>query len=683
MSTVFASGFFLLAAAILIDVIGGVGRRALRGWPYLLSGVAAVLFTVVGAAGLSGDRTNVSLDEFLGFGATALRVDRLSGLFLVISFAVAVPVAAVSITWARRHPEQVRARGLASACALTFGSVAAIVTANNVFCFVFAWESLTLAFYLLTAHDRTKSGRSTAAVITAVLGKLSGVSLTVGMLLLAARSGSFALSAFASVPRGGARDVAYLLLIIGFAVKVGILPLHVWMPRGYAAAPGPMRAVMAGVAVNVGFYGMWRTLALLGQPPDWLVIMLLLLAALTAFLGIAHTTVQTRLTEVVAYSSVENGGLITVGYSIALVGAALSQPRLVAVGLVAGTLQTVAHAVAKSLLFCAVSGIESATGTTTLDELRGVGHRLKWSGTGLAVGAITLAGLPLTLGFVSEWFLLEALMQQFRVGHLTFALPLAVAGALVALTAGFAAVAFVRIVGLTVLGPRGWHEVGVQPDIGWLARCGVAVLALGCVGIAAVTPLEMRVLIAGLSPIVGTNVLRGVFGDPMWVLQPVYPDFSILSPSWLIIAMPVLGLCTLVLAVVFARRRFWAVRQVPAWRSATGGVAGENQYTPFGFANPTRKVLANVLLTRSELRTVEQESGGQIDEVHRDAAGAHLGYTVDVVEVVERFLYRPLLQPFYAVVRAAKRLQNGKLEAYVGYMLIAFIAVLAVVTALA
>jgi formate hydrogenlyase subunit 3/multisubunit Na+/H+ antiporter MnhD subunit len=263
-NAVFASGFFLLALAIVVDVLGGVGRRAVRGWPYLLCGVSAVLFTAVGAEGIAGGAPRLSLDEFLGFGATALRVDRLSGLFLVISFAVAVPVAAVSITWARRHPEQVRARGLASACALTFGSVAAIMTANNVFCFVFAWESLTLAFYLMTAHDRTRPENATAAVVTGVLGKLSGVSLTVGFLLLAARSGSFTLSTFADLPRSGLRDAAYLLLVLGFAVKVGILPLHVWMPRGYAAAPGPMRAVMAGVAVNVGFYGMWRTLALLG-----------------------------------------------------------------------------------------------------------------------------------------------------------------------------------------------------------------------------------------------------------------------------------------------------------------------------------------------------------------------------------------------------------------------------------
>ena len=147
--------------------------------------------------------------------------------------------------------------------------------------------------------------------------------------------------------------------------------------------------------------------------------------------------------------------------------------------------------------------------------------------------------------------------------------------------------------------------------------------------------------------------------------------------------MPLLLLAVMGMSVTFARGRMFAVRRVPAWRSATGGVAGENQYTPFGFANPTRKVLANLLLTRSELTILERETGGRTDDPHRNAAGAHLGYTSDVVEVVERFLFRPLRGPLMLAVRTAKRMQNGRLAAYLGYMLIALIAVLAVVAGLA
>ncbi|WP_020502520.1 proton-conducting transporter membrane subunit [Sciscionella marina] len=680
MNAVFIAGYACCGLALVVDVVFGVSRPSLRPAPYLLAAVASVLFTLAGAEAMAGHGVTLHLDAFFGFGDSRLVVGRLSGLFLVLVFGVATLVSVVTVHWARR-PGQVRARGLASAQSIALAAIATILSADNVFCFLFAWEALTLSFYLIVAHDRGRAGRPNAANVTVILGKISGAFLLLGFLLLSSRSGSFTISSFTHVSGGGVRDAAYALLLAGFAVKVGVIPFHVWMPRGYAAAPGPLRALLAGVAVNVGFYGMWRTLEVLGRPPVWLVVVLLLLASCTAVLGIVHTTVQTRLTEVVAYSSVENGGLITVGFAVALVGAALAKPQLIGIGLVAATLQMIAHAIAKSLLFCSTATIEAATGTVELEQLRGVGHRLRTSGAGLAVGAVTLAGLPLTVGFVSEWFLLEALMQQFRVGHLYFALPLAISGALVALTVGFAAVAFVRIVGLTVLGPRGWHEVHRQLDAGGVARIGLLVLAFACLAIAAVTPLELTVVTTGLSEIVPRHVLEGVSKSP-WIVQPVYPDFSILSPSWLIIAIPVLALCVLAIAIAFGRHRVWRIRSVPAWRSATSGVAGENQYTPFGFANPTRKVLANVLLTRSELHVLEAETGGQQTDQDHDIETAHLGYTSDVAELVEKLLYRPLLKPFLGLIHIVKRLQNGRLDAYVSYMLIAFVAVLAVVVAL-
>ena len=164
------------------------------------------------------------------------------------------------------------------------------------------------------------------------------------------------------MPHGVARDAAQALLFTGFAVKVGLVPFQVWLPRGYAAAPGPARAIMGGVAVNVGFYGLWRTLALLGAPPAWLTGTLLVLAGLTALLGIAHAAVQPRLQRVIAYSSVENSGLILAGYGVALVGAAIADQRLTAVGLLAGTLQIIAHAAAKSLLFTASAVVTCGEG---------------------------------------------------------------------------------------------------------------------------------------------------------------------------------------------------------------------------------------------------------------------------------------------------------------------------------
>ncbi len=214
-------------------------------------------------------------------------------------------------------------------------------------------------------------------------------------------------------------------------------------------------------------------------------------------------------------------------------------------------------------------------------------------------------------------------------------------------------------------------------------------LAACCLAIAAVTPLEIRAIAAGLSPAVPASLVMGALKSP-WVLQPVFAGFSILSPSWLWVEMPLMLLLVGLFAWAVSGRRLLRVRRVPAWRSATIGVEGADSYTAFGYANPTRRVLAGVLHTRTEVQEVMLEDDESDDgsgapdraDVSPEAA-AHLRYASDVMEVVETYLYRPALGSFMAIVTAAKRLQSGRLDAYLLYMLIALVAVIAVVTALA
>jgi len=685
MSGLFGAGLILLGLA-------AIAGRFQRWWPYLLGAAGSACMAVLGGFALAGRSVQLDVAGWLGDPvpgqqAAALGADRLSGLFLALSFGAAVPVSLAFASWAARSRSA--RRWLGASYGLAVGAVAVIMTARDAFTALFGWEALTLAFYLLAASERNKPGRAGAAQVTFAFGKVSGAALLAGLLLLATRSHSILLASFAHVPGGAARTTAVVLLFGGFAVKAGLVPFQVWLPRGYAAAPGPARAIMAGVCVNVAFYGMWRTFALLGRPPGWLTGGLLVLGALSALLGIAHAAVQNRLSRVIAYSSIENTGLIVTGFGVALTGAGVGDRRLVAAGLLAATLQVVTHTFAKSLLFTSSAGIEAATGADDLEELRGRARRTPWSGFGLAVGSLTLAGLPPTAGFVSEWFLLESLMQQFRVPGLGYRLVLALAGAAVALTVGFAGVTFVRLVGLIVLGRSPESEPG-RAGYGWAGRGAVVVLSAACLGIAAVTPLEIRVIAAGLSPVVPGSLTMGALKSP-WVLQPVFDGFSILSPSWLWIEMPLMLLLTALFTWAVSGRRLLRVRRVPAWRSATVGVEGADSYTAFGYANPTRRVLAGVLHTQAELHEVMMEEHGRDDgsgppdraDPGEEEAAAHLRYASDVMEVVETYFYRPALGFFTSIVTAAKRLQSGRLDAYLLYMLIALVAVIAVATTLA
>ena len=692
MTWVFAAGLILLALAAAADFLGG---RVMRSGPlYLLGAAGAGCLAATGGFALTGRLVTLDVagwlgDPIPGQRAAALAADPLSGLFLAMAFGAALPISVAFASWAwRQGPRPGR---LGASYALALGAVAVIVTARDAFTALFGWETLTVAFYLLAGADRRSRDRAGAAQITFAFGKLSGAALLIGLLLLATRSHSLLLASFTHVPGGAARTTAQVLLLAGFAIKAGLVPFQIWLPRGYAAAPGPARAIMAGVCVNVAFYGMWRTLALLGRAPGWLVGAVLVLGAVTALLGIAHAAVQNRLSRVIAYSSIENTGLIVIGFGVALTGTAVGNRVLVATGLLAATLQMIAHTMAKSLLFTSAAGLEAGAGGDDLELLRARARRTPWSGFGLVVGSVTLAGLPPTVGFVSEWFLLESLMQQFRVPGLGYRLVLALAGASVALTVGFAGVTFVRLVGLVVKRNGPEPVRGLAPlTYGWSGRAAVVVLSACCLGIAAVTPLEIRVIAAGLSPVVPGGLVLGALKSP-WVLQPVFAGFSILSPSWLWLEMPVMLLLVVLFSWAVSGRRLLRVRRVPPWRSATIGVDGLDSYTAFGYANPTRRVLAGVLHTRAEVREVMLEDSDRDEGVgppDRDDAAeqeqaAHLKYASDVIEVVEAYLYRPALRGFLAVVAVAKRLQSGRLDAYLLYMLIALIAVIAVVTALA
>jgi formate hydrogenlyase subunit 3/multisubunit Na+/H+ antiporter MnhD subunit len=675
---VIATGLALAVAAMVIG--WGAGLPGARSTQDLLGAVAwianisaAAAFVIAGAFGLARRAERLNLGGLAGLGPATLSVDALSGLFLVISFGVAIPVLAAAAAPANRHRPR-----LPATVAGALAAVAVIITADNFFVLLFGWEALTVAFYLMAGYDRDLPGRSGASVITVVFGKASGAALLVGALLLAGRTHTFVFTSAAVNPHSAVGQVAYALLLVGFGIKIGLVPAHIWMPRGYGAAAGPARAIMAGVAVNVGFYGMWRTLNVLGAPAVWLTCVVLVIGGLTAILGIAHAAVNPDLAALISWSSVENAGMITAGFGVALVGASANQPTMVAAGLVAGTAQVMAHALAKSLLFTSASTIEQATGTTELDRLGGVVRRLPWAGTGLVIGSLTLAGLPLTAGFVSEWFTLESLMQQFRVSSLAMQLSTALTGALIALTIGIAGVTFVRVVGLTAFGPARIGEPPLDPDLArvdrqWSYRCAVAVLVAGCLGAAAFAPLQVRLIAAGLTPIVGDRA-AGANAKP-WVLQPVFAEFSALSPSWLWIVLPAMALLIAACAAAFAGRNPFRARRVTPWSSASPGVDRGVGYTSFAYATPVRTVLSTVLLTRAELVDTAAESTGP------SPAPFVFTYRVDVVDLVERYFYRPLSSAILFVSRSARRLQSGRLDAYMTYMLVAVLAVLAVVIA--
>lgn len=707
------SAFACLGVAIATDLLLGPRSRWARPAPYILVALANCCLLISGARVMAAPSArNLSLGHLFGAGHTFLVLDGLSAMFLVITSAVALFISMCFVSWSRLAASTSR-RGLGAGYALLVASVPAVILAGDAFSFLFAWELLSVSFYVLIVHKRTSEDHVERGWLALSTAKVSGASLLLGFLILSARSGSFAIASWHAVAPGPARDIAWLLIVVGFAAKIGIAPFSVWMPASYPSAPGPARAALAAVGMNVGIYGLWRFLGVLGHPPLWLAAGVLLTGGATALGGIAFAAVQTDLLRTIAYSSVENAGIIFTAYGVALTGAASGNEPLVALGLLAATLQAVSHALAKAGIFIAAGNAEVAGHTTRLDGISGLAKRLPVSAVTFAASALTLAGLPPSIGFVSEWFVLEALMQQFRVHDLAMRLALAGAGAMVALTAGLAALTFARLAGFSVLGGSGgvgtiWFKgrEGVEgaplrreqngrherarTQEGLFGKLGAAALAASCMAAAAMAPLVVRFIARGLASVVNAGLVRGALRSPM-VLQPVFANFSILSPTWLWIVLGSFLAATFLLTVLVSRGSFLRVRRVPPWMSASTEPTRTASYTSFAYVNPLRHVLANLLQSRTEVRRIPASAalvpagaptGTQAaapDKGYAPPEHARTEYARTVSDPIATWLYHPLRAAWLQAARHAQRLQSGKLAWYMAYMLVALIVLMAVV----
>jgi hydrogenase-4 component B len=437
-----------LVACAAAGLASGFGRRTAAIWIGL---AASVVLAAAGILAVFAERLVWQPFSWLPFGHAGVQVDSLAGLFLIITGLVSAPLFLATRTAGPRlaHP----LRPLLVLC------VIGVIVVDNVFEFLILFELTVVAIYALISVRYADPRAQRAAALTLTLAKLGGGAVLAGMVLLGVQAGTFS---FEQLVHAGpnvssaTRGVCFALLFAGFAVKAALIPLQTWLPGAYAGTDADSSGFVAAVSLNVAFYAMLRVwFGFLGHPAVWWAVVALLIGALTALIGILGGVLQRELRVFVAYSSIENAGLIVADLGLALMGKAQHQPGLVGLGLIAATFQIVAHSFAKAGLFAAVATVEHGTGTSDMERLGGLYRALPAAATATLAGGAALAALPPFSGFVSEWLGLEGLMQGFRVAGTGSHLAIAIAGAMLALTAGLAALAFVRAIGMTFLGmPR-------------------------------------------------------------------------------------------------------------------------------------------------------------------------------------------------------------------------------------
>jgi hydrogenase-4 component B len=455
-------------------------------------------------------------------------------------------------------------------------------------------------------------------------------------------------------PTGGG-DLAFGLFLFGFGVKAGIVPLHVWLPEAHPAAPSSISALMSGVIIKTGVYGIFRFCAF-GLGParlEWALV-ILALGGVSAVLGVLYALMQHDLKRLLAYHSIENIGIILLGLGAGLTSLARGRGELAALGIAASLYHVLNHAVFKGLLFLGAGGVVMATGTRQIEELGGLARRMPWTALFFLVGAAAISGLPLLNGFVSEWLVFQALLYGFHLSSeapVRFLFP--VGGALLALTSALAAACFVKAFGIAFLAlPRSEAAERAQecPRGMLLPQALLAVLcvALGLLPGIVLTGLEtVLASLPGVSP--SPDMIRGASA-----IAPGLGRFDQLAPP--VLALAVLG--AIGIAALLAGRRF-AVRRAPSW-GCGGLLSAANEYTATAFSKPLMMIFSAVYRPTREVSALGEVSPYFPREIR---------YRAEIEPTFERFVYGPLTRGVLAAAERMKVIQAGSLHAYLAYVI--------------
>ncbi len=674
-------GHAITVAAALCAAAGGLAA--------LVAGVGVL----VGAPAPGG-----VLDTNLPFGALSLRLDMLSAFFLAVIGLVSLPVAVYSIGYLKHSAGVRRLRAFGVLINLLLLSLVLIVAAADAIVFLMAWEAMAFLSYLMVNFEYEDRQVIRASFLMLAVSELGTVGIFIAFLLLyrvTGGSGYEALRAAAATLSTPLRSAVFLLAFVGFGAKAGILPLQLWLPEAHPAAPSHVSALLSAVIIKLGIYGMLRFLLgfLVGTGiiPAWWGLVVLSIGAVTALVGILYSVVQDDLKRLLAYSSIENIGIILAGLGAALTFYAYHLIALAAIVAIAMLYHVLNHAVYKGLLFLGAGSVNHATGTRKLAQLGGLIRLMPWTALFFIVAALAIAAVPPFNGYISEWMLLESLLQSFAIPDTLTKVVIALSGALIALTAGIAVTSFVRACGVTFLALPRSKEAAAAHEAPLSMRLGMGFLAFFCLALGVLPTFVIPALDRVTTALLGQSVLNQVV-PPLFTNHPgdyqllvtlggalfkgwlpvnglvviAAPAFSTIdSPSYLFLAeLLLLGLVMLALRAI---RPLGVRRAGRVWAGGIPRFEASMTYSGLAYSNPLRIIFNSFYRSRVESKAIAAAAR------HREGS---ITYQQEIPPPFERGVYRPLLKFGEWVTRPVRFIQSGNLNQYVFYIFLIVLIVL-------
>jgi len=639
--------------------------------PWRLRWIARVLFPLGSLAGivLAGaallvltGAAKVPQAVILPIGLPGLpfhfRIDALSAWFLLIIGSASAGVSLFAAGYFRDG--EGTAPGLLCLQYHVFlASMALVVLADDAYSFMVMWETMALSsFFLVTSNHRIEEIRR-AGYLYLLIAHIGAIAILMCFGVLQSGSGDYTFANLRGQQPGPFwASVAFLLAVAGFGAKAGILPLHVWLPEAHPAAPSPVSALMSGVMLKTAVYGLLRVcFDLLDMQLWWWGVLLLALGLATALYGVIFAAVQTDMKRLLAYSSIENIGLLFAAIGLALVFSAYDMRMLAALALTAGLYHALAHAWFKSLLFVGTGAVLHATGERNLGRLGGLMRYMPRVGWVVLVGTLASAGLPPLSGFVSEWLLLQSFLFTPGLPHPVLNMLIPVVAALIALVAALAGYTMVKFFGVVFLGQPREEKLAQASDAGRWEHAGMWWLAAGCI-VLGLLPNRVIQWIDPVTQLLVQDGLAGTVAANGWLLAPAGVARASYGPVIFLLGIA----ASFLIAWLLVRRLYHGrVRRSVPWACGYPEWTARMQDTAEGFGQPIRQIFEPFFRMQRELPT-------PFDERPR--------YRVAVDDHFWHWLYLPLANLVLRLSRLAGRLQQGRIAVYLMYSFVTLIFVL-------
>ena len=587
-------------------------------------------------------------------------IDPLSLFFVSVILLVTIPSAVYSVGYMKGHYSNGKKAYGWILFVLFILSMLAVVMARNAFLFLFVWELMSLISYFLVVFDSEQEKSVKAGTIYIVMTHIGTVFIASAFFIMYSYSASFDFAAMklaCGTMSSSLRDIVFLLLFAGFGTKAGLVPLHVWLPYAHPQAPSHVSSVMSGVMIKTAVYGIIRFIfIILGVSQTWWGVLILTIAAASCLIGVLYALMEIDLKRLLAYSSIENMGIIFLGIGAAALFMKAGLPILAVLAMTAGLYHLVNHAVFKSLLFLGAGSVYRQTGTKNIEKLGGLIKTMPWTAAAFLVGAIGISALPPFNGFVSEWLTLQA----FFLGALSLAgktrFLMGMSAAVLALTSGLAAACFVKAFGITFLAaPRSQKaKDAVEVPVSMNIPAAFLAVLIVLLGLAAVPLIKIISKAASFS--VAADIHGVSFALNNFILAPGLANGACVSTP-VIAAVLILsaGLAAFAVYIFYGKVRLRAER---TWGCGYYELDSRTEYSSTGFSKPFGIAFDFILRPyRKATKTGGLDYHAKLSK-----------YEVYTTPIIRKYLYELSYKLVVAFAQRMKKLQPGSIHLYIAYI---------------